>query len=83
MILLSEATEAIQSVVPPERRFIDESPIVMLKVIKNSIEIKGMRESHLRDGAALVRYIHWLDSNIDTQNITEISGAEQLLNFRT
>jgi hypothetical protein len=31
------------------------SPLCDLKSIKNEVELEGLRQSHLRDGAALVR----------------------------
>lgn len=54
-----------------------------MKVVKNDVEAKGMRTAHYRDGVALVRFLHWLDHEIDVQNITEISGAEKLAQFRS
>lgn len=81
-VILSKASEAIESIVPTERRLITDSPIVLMKVVKNDVEAKGMRTAHYRDGIALVRYLHWLEHEIDVQNITEISGAEKLAQFR-
>lgn len=54
----------------------------MLKVIKNPIEAEGMRNAHIRDGAAVIRYLHYLDTNVDTMRITELSGAAVLREFR-
>lgn len=81
-MIVSKASEAIQSIVPQERRLMADNPIVMMKVIKNDMEAKGIRNAHYRDGVALVRYLHWLETEVDAQNITEISGAEKLTQFR-
>lgn len=81
-MILSKVSEAIQSIVPTERRLITDNPIVLMKIIKNDVEASGIRSAHLRDGIALVRYLHWLENEIDVQNITEISGAEKLAQFR-
>lgn len=54
----------------------------MMKVIKNDIEAEGMRRAHIRDGAALIKYLHWLDQNVDKIQITELSGAARLREFR-
>ena len=35
-----------------------------------------------RDGAALTAYLAWLEKNVPKGNVTEISGAEKLLEFR-
>jgi Xaa-Pro aminopeptidase len=33
------------------------------KACKNPLEIEGMRKAHIRDGAALARYLAWFESN--------------------
>lgn len=87
-MLLSHASYAISNSVPVERRLEALSPIVLLKAIKNEVEVSGMRAAHLRDGAAVVRYLHWLDCEIGGNDgnggkyISEISGADQLDAFR-
>lgn len=53
-----------------------------MKSIKNNVEAEGMKRSHIRDGAAIVRYLHWLEENVDVLNITELSGAKKLEQFR-
>ena len=40
-----------------------EDPCILPKAIKNEAEIKGARAAHLRDGAAMVRFLAWLDEN--------------------
>lgn len=81
-MIVPKASEAIQSIVPRERRLITDSPIVLMKVVKNDVEAKNIRNAHYRDGVALVRYLYWLENEVDSQNITEISGAEKLAQFR-
>ena len=53
-----------------------------MKSRKNNTEIEGMRVAHLYDGVAMVNFLHWLDTNIGRQSITELSAAAQLLEFR-
>ena len=36
-------------------------PCLPLKAIKNTAEIRGSRTAHIRDGAALFRFLAWLD----------------------
>lgn len=59
-----------------------ESPIARFKAIKNAIQIKGIRNAMIRDGVALVRFFRWLDRNIDSGTVTEMSLSEQLRSFR-
>jgi Xaa-Pro aminopeptidase len=57
-------------------------PIALMKAVKNPIEIEGMRAAHRRDGAALVRFLAWLDREAPSGKITEIEAVEALESFR-
>lgn len=37
----------------------------------------------IRDGVALVRFFRWLEKNIDSGKVTEITVAEKLREFRS
>lgn len=37
-----------------------EDPVPLAKAKKNPVEIEGARRAHLRDGLAMVRFLHWL-----------------------
>ncbi|PRR79781.1 Aminopeptidase [Clostridium vincentii] len=54
-----------------------------LKAIKNAIEIKNIEAAQVRDGVAMVKFIKWLNENVKNLNITEISAADKLENFRS
>lgn len=50
------------------------------KAQKNPIEIAGIKKAHLRDGIAMVKFLHWLESN--WQGKTELDIVKQLYDFR-
>ena len=54
--------------------------ITNLKAVKNSTELKGMHNAHLRDGVALTKFLFWLSKNYKGKTETEIS--DKLLSFR-
>ncbi|KAH8926574.1 putative aminopeptidase P, cytoplasmic [Atractiella rhizophila] len=55
------------------------SPIALAKAVKNSKEIEGFRQSHIRDGAALVSYFAWLEEELlNGKEISEVEGADEL-----
>lgn len=56
-------------------------PCILPKACKNPVEIAGARAAHLRDGAAMVRFLHWLDTAIP-QGTDEIAAAKALEGFR-
>lgn len=57
-------------------------PCVLPKAIKNETEISGARAAHERDGAAIVRFLHWLDQEAVNRTIDEITATQQLEQFR-
>ncbi len=57
-------------------------PCILPKARKNSTEIAGMREAHLRDGAAVVRFLAWLDAGAPKGGLTEIDVVTALEGFR-
>lgn len=82
IVISSDASQAIYQKIPDERRRVVSNMIADMKAVKNSVEALGLEQAHIRDGYAVVRYLHWLDSHIDKENITELSGAEKLAEFR-
>ncbi len=58
-----------------------EDPTYLLKAIKNKVEIKSMINSHILDGVALTKFIHWI-KKINKNKITEVEAARKLEKFR-
>ncbi len=59
-----------------------ESPITRMKARKNPVEIDGMRRAHVEDGVAMVRFLCWLEDAMQKSELTEISAADRLAEFR-
>ena len=59
-----------------------EDPVLRPKAAKNSVEVEGARQAHIRDGAALVRFLHWLDTDAQSGEVDEITAAQKLQEFR-
>ncbi len=57
-------------------------PVALLKAVKNSTEISGTRNAHKRDGAALTRFLAWIDREAAGGALTEIDAVEALESFR-
>jgi Xaa-Pro aminopeptidase len=53
-----------------------------LKAIKNDIEIENLRRCQTRDGAAMVKFLYWLDNTVGKEKVTEISATDKLIGFR-
>jgi Xaa-Pro aminopeptidase len=53
-------------------------PCLVPKARKNAKEITGARAAHLRDGAAMARFLAWLDAHAPSGRLDEIMAAEEL-----
>ncbi|HZP19967.1 MAG TPA: aminopeptidase P family protein [Bauldia sp.] len=56
-------------------------PAVLPKARKNSVELAGTRKAHIRDGAAMVRFLAWLEKNAPG-NLDELQAAAKLAELR-
>lgn len=54
-----------------------------LKAIKNDTEIENLKRCQIKDGVAMVKFLYWLEENINRETITEISADEKLRSFRS
>lgn len=66
----------------PAQIIYDQDPCVLPKAQKNAVEIAGAREAHLRDGAAMARFLAWLDREAPTGHLSEIDVVKALETFR-
>ncbi len=57
-------------------------PCILPKAIKNPVEIAGAKAAAKRDGAAMVRFLAWLDTEAPKGHLTEIDVVKQLESFR-
>ena len=54
-----------------------EDPALLPRAIKNDVEIAGARAAHRRDGAAMARFLAWLDE-MPSGRLTEIDAVRKL-----
>ncbi len=57
-------------------------PTLLPKARKNDTELAGSRRAHIRDGAAMVRFLMWLDEAAPAGRVDEIGAVEALARFR-
>lgn len=54
-----------------------DDPVKIPRATKNRTELEGSAKAHLQDGAAMVEYLHWLDSQ-EPGTITEVDAVKAL-----
>ncbi|HOG05570.1 MAG TPA: aminopeptidase P family N-terminal domain-containing protein, partial [Paludibacter sp.] len=58
------------------------SPVAQMKSIKNETELAGFRKAMIKDGVALTRFFIWLEENVGSGKLTELSITDKLHDFR-
>ena len=59
-----------------------ESPVEIMKAIKNPVETENIESAHIKDGVAVTKFVRWLTENVKKGTVTEMSAAEKLDEFR-
>lgn len=60
-----------------------KNPCLMLKAVKTKSEQTAIKQSHVRDGVAMVRFLYWLDcQDFSKVKYTEIDLSDKLAEFR-
>ncbi|MDN9697357.1 aminopeptidase P family N-terminal domain-containing protein [Clostridioides difficile] len=69
--------------IPCEVEKVDEfNPVMFFKAQKNEVELENIRNSHVKDGVALTKFMYWLKKNVGKMEITEISATQKLEDLR-
>jgi len=59
-----------------------EDPVLMRKIVKNDVEKDVIREAHIQDGVALVKFWKWVTEQAPKGGVTELDCVDKLLEFR-
>ena len=71
-----------QAVNPLTKVLLEESPVPLMKAVKNEAEIRGFHAAMLRDGIAMVKFLKWLEEAVPQGNETEMSIDRKLYECR-
>jgi len=59
-----------------------QDPCILPKAKKNKTEVQGARDAHVRDGAAICEFLHWISIEAPKGGVDEIIAADKLWEFR-
>ena len=92
MILITEPTRfkigasyAVYEAIPEQRRSFAPSPLLYPRAIKNSVEVEGMKQAHIRDAYALTELCAMLENQVQVlkyDNWTEMDVSRTLTELR-
>ncbi|XP_042895284.1 xaa-Pro aminopeptidase 1 isoform X3 [Parasteatoda tepidariorum] len=85
LLVSSSSSYAVVNLVPEDKRVLsDESPpLSTLKVVKNPVELAGMKRAALKDSVAIVDFIAMLENQVKGgKHWDEIKASKALSKFR-
>lgn len=84
VLITSKSSYALYDTVPHEQRMVIESPIIMMKAIKNPVEAEGMRNAHVRDSAVIIDFVSSLEEGLKNgEPWDEMKAVEKLTELRS
>ncbi|GJJ09346.1 hypothetical protein Clacol_003568 [Clathrus columnatus] len=83
-VLISQNSPYVVSLLISSSRYIIAPSIVEdLKAIKNEVELRGLEQAYVRDGAVYVRWLAWLEEKIRKgSTLTEYEATVRLSKFQ-
>jgi len=57
-------------------------PAILPKAVKNAVEVAGHKAAQARDGAAVSRFLRWVETEAPKGELDEMIAADKLLSFR-
>ena len=58
------------------------SPILKYRAVKNKAEIDALRNAHVKDGVAMVKFLYWLKETVGKEDLDEITIQNKLYELR-
>lgn len=58
------------------------NPTILMKAMKNPVELENIKEAHIKDGIAITKFMYWIKTRYDKEDITELSSADKLTSLR-
>ena len=58
------------------------NPTILMKAMKNPVELENIKEAHIKDGIAITKFMYWVKTRYDKEKITELSSVDKLTSLR-
>lgn len=83
-VIINPSTPYVVSLIIGSARYTVLPPFIEeMRAIKNQVELDGMKNAHVRDGTAMVRWFAWLEQELfQDHSVSEWEASEKLDEFR-
>ncbi|MBW3518598.1 aminopeptidase P family protein [Flavobacterium sp. NKUCC04_CG] len=74
---------AVYDSIPKQVRIIESlNPSTLLKSVKNEVELNFIRQTMVNDGVAMTKFFKWVEENVASGDLSEMSIADKLQALR-
>lgn len=81
--IASNCNQAVFRALENHNQFVKKpAPGNLMKAMKNEVELEGFRKVMVRDGVAMVNFLHWLTHTAGKEKLNEYSVGQKLYDFR-
>lgn len=75
---------ALYKKIPSNAQRVEQiNPSILMKAMKNDVEIENIKKAHVKDAVAQTKFMYWLKNTIGKQMIAELDASDKLEFFRT
>ena len=83
LVSLAELNTVLYASLQQSNTIINEdSPIELFRACKNQTEIKNIRNAHVKDGVAMVKFLHYVKTHVGKEKMSEVSAQNVLYALR-
>lgn len=70
---------ALYNCIPSNIKIVEATnPALLFKAVKNEIEIENIKKAHIKDAIAHTKFMYWVKTTYDKEEITELSASDKL-----
>lgn len=83
ILIAANCNQSVFEAVKKENTIIEKAvPGNLMKAVKNETEQEGFRTVMVRDGVAMVKFLHWITHTVGQEDLDEYTIGEKLHSFR-
>lgn len=72
-----------KSVTAEVKVVLKQNPSILMKAMKNKIEIENSKQAHIKDGVAVTKFMYWLKNTVGKETLDEVCVGAKMDAFRS
>lgn len=74
---------ALYNSIPSKVKCVEKTnPCILMKAMKNEVEIANIKKAHMKDAVAHTKFMYWIKTTLGKETITELRASDKLESLR-